>query len=292
MRKKTFWAFFKLIRLNCVRAYFFIVPGVFLSGLLAGDLYGFQWEYLVAFIIVFLSAVGSFAFNDYYDFEVDKRNNRRDRPLVLGLLSKRVALITGLASFSLILLLSLFLNLLAKALVLASLPLFFLYSLGLKRMFLFKNAIIAYAYAATILFGSLVSDAALEPLIAYFAAMGFIVGLAVEIMLDIGSVQRDKDTRIQTVPTRFGVKMAAQLSVVLYVAIMILDPLPFFVMIDPRLYTDYAFLLLILIPVISYFFISKLLMKDQSKKSIFQLNKRLSATMQIGCMAYLIGVLF
>ena len=63
-------------------------------------------------------------------------------------------------------------------------------------------------------------------------------------------------------------------------------------MIDPRLYTDYAFLLLILIPVISYFFISKLLMKDQSKKSIFQLNKRLSATMQIGCMAYLIGVLF
>jgi len=155
------------------------VPGVFLSGLLAGDLYGFQWEYLVAFIIVFLSAVGSFAFNDYYDFEVDKRNNRRDRPLVLGLLSKRVALITGLASFSLILLLSLFLNPLAKALVLASLPLFFLYSLGLKRMFLFKNAIIAYAYAATILFGSLVSDAALEPLIVYFAAMGFIVGLAV-----------------------------------------------------------------------------------------------------------------
>jgi geranylgeranylglycerol-phosphate geranylgeranyltransferase len=246
----------------------------------------------VAFLIVFLSAVGSFAFNDYNDFEVDKRNDRYDRPLVLGLLPRRVALMIGLVSFFLVLLLSLFLNLLAMSLVLVSLPLFFLYSLGLKRMFLVKNAIIAYAYVATILFGSLVSDAILEPLILYFAAMGFIVGIAFEIMLDIGDVEGDKELGIETLSTKFGMKTAAQVSVVLYGAIMILDPLPFFVMVDPSLFLDYAFLLLILVPVVSYFFISKSLMKDQSKTTVFQLKKRVLLTMQVGSMAYLIGVLF
>lgn len=288
MGDKAFRAFFKLIRLDYS---LFSAFGVFLSGLLTGDLHGFQTEYLLSFFIVFLSAGGAFAFNDYYDFEVDKRNDRYDRPLVMRLLPKRVALITGLGSFSLALLLSLFLNLLALFLVLVSLPLFFLYSLGMKRIILFKNALIAYAYVATILFGSLVSDAIIEPVIVYFAAMGFIVGLAFEIMLDVGDVGGDKELGIETLSTRFETETAAQVSVILYGAIMILDPLPFFVMIDPRLYMDYAFLLLVLIPVVSYFFISKSLMKNQSKKSVFQLKKRVFMTMQVGCMAYLVGVL-
>jgi geranylgeranylglycerol-phosphate geranylgeranyltransferase len=288
MRAKAVQAFSKLIRLDNS---LFGAFAVLLSGLYAGDLRGFQFEYLVAFLIVFLSAAGSFAINDYCDFEVDKRNNRHDRPLVLGLPSRRAALMTGLVSFSLILLLSLFLNLLAISLVLVSLPLFFIYSLGLKRMILVKNILIAYAYVATILFGSLVSDAILEPLIVYFATMAFIVGLAFEITLDIGDIEGDKELGIETISTRFGTETAAQLSVVLYGVIMILDPLPFFIMINPSLYMDYAFLLLILIPVVSYFLISKSLMKDQSKKNVFQLKKRVFVTMQVGCTAYLIGVL-
>ncbi len=288
MREKAFGAFFKLIRLDYS---LFGASGVFLSGLLAGDLYGFQWEYLAAFFVVFLSAVGSFAFNDYFDFEVDRRNRRYDRPLVLGLLSKKVALITGLVSFSLVLLLLLFLNSLALLLVLVSLPFFFFYNLGMKKMILFKNILIAYAYVATILFGSIVSDSVVELLIVYFAAMGFIVGLAFEIMLDIGDVEGDRELGIETLSTRFGMKTAAQVSVVLYAAIMILDPLPFITMIDSRLFMDCKFLLLILIPVVSYFFISKSLMKNQGKSSIFQLKKRVFVTMQIGSIAYIIGVL-
>lgn len=288
MRAESVKAFLKLIRPEYS---LFLAASVFLSGLLAGDLHGFQLEYLVAFLIVFLTAAGSFAVNDYYDFEVDKRNERYDRPLVLGLLPRRAALMTGLVSFSLVLILSLLLNLLAMALVLVSLPLFFLYSMGLKRIFIVKNAVIAYAYVAIIFLGSLVSDAILEPLILYFAAMGFIDAWAFEIMLDIGDVDGDNELGIKTLSTRFGVKTAAQVSVLLYGLIMILDPLPFFVMIDSRLYLDYVFLLLILIPVVSYFFASKLLMQNQSKQNIFRLKKRVFLIMQIGCMAYLIGVL-
>lgn len=280
--------FSKLIRLEYS---LFGTFGVFLSGLLAGDLHGLQLEYLVAFLIVFLSAAGAFAFNDYYDFEADKRNNRLDRPLVSELLARRTALMTGLVSFLSIILLSLFLNLSAMALVFVSLPLFFLYSLGLKRIILVKNALIAYAYVATIFLGSIVSDATIEPLILYFATMGFIVGLAFEIMLDISDVEGDNAAGVETISTNFGSKTAALASVVLYSIIMFLDPLPFFVMIDYRLHMDYIFLLLILIPVISYSFISKSLIKDQSKKNVFRLKKKVFLTMQVGCIAYIVGVL-
>jgi geranylgeranylglycerol-phosphate geranylgeranyltransferase len=288
MSAETVNAYFTLIRLDYS---LFAALNVLLSGILAGDLRGLQREYLIAFVIVFLTAAGSFAFNDYYDFEVDQKNRRTDRPLVLGLLSKSVALITASISFFAIILLSLFLNPPAVALVLLSVPLFILYSFGLKRLLIVKNALIAYAFVATILLGSLVSDAVLEPLIVYFAAMGFIVGLAFEIMLDIGDVEGDDALGIKTISTRFGVKTAAFTSVVLYRVIMIMDPLPFFVLIDSRLYRDFVFLVLILVPIASYFFVSQLLLKDQSKQSVFQLKKRVFLTMRVGCTAYLIGVL-
>lgn len=287
MREKRFWAFLKLIR---VEYSLFGASGVFLSGFLAGDLLGFQPEYLMAFFVVFFSAIGSFALNDYCDFEVDQRNRRYDRPLVSGSLSKEVAVTTAVASFSMVLLFSRFLNSPAMILVLVSLPFFIFYILGLKKIVLVKNVLIAYAYVATIFLGSLVSDSIVEPLIVYFAAMGFIVGLAFEIMLDIGDVEGDKDLGIETLSTRLGMKTAAQVSVFLYALIMILDPFPFIVMIDPRLHMDVVFVFLVLIPVVSYFFTSKSLMNDQSKSRIFQLKKRVFVTMQVGSIAYLIGV--
>ena len=123
MQRNVLWAFFKLVRLDYS---LFGSLGVFLSGFLAADLHGFQQEYLVAFLIVLFSAVGSFAFNDYYDFEVDTKNNRLDRPLVVRSIPKKSALIVGSITFFLAVLLSLLLNSPAMSLVLVSLPLFFL----------------------------------------------------------------------------------------------------------------------------------------------------------------------
>ena len=289
LKKGVFRAFFRLIRLDYS---FFSAFGVFLSGLLAGDLVGFQIEYLVVFFVVFFSAIGAFAFNDYFDFEADKLNKRSDRPLVLGLLSGKLALIIGVFSFFLVIFLSLFLNPFSMFLVLLSLPLFYLYSLGLERIFFVKNILIGYAFLATIFLGSLVSDSALEPLIIYFGVMGFIVGLAFEVMLDIGDVKGDTTLRVETLAVKLGIKSAAKISVSLFVAIMVLDLLPFVVLIDSRLYLDYVFLSLIFIPVYSYFFVAKSLIRDQSKSKIFQLKKRVFFTMQMGSFAYLVGVLF
>ena len=280
--------FLKLIRIElCV----FGTIGFFVSGILAGDLVGFQTEYLLGFLIIFLSEAGAFAINDYFDYEIDKNNNRRDRPLVLGLISRRTALITAIVLFLIVIILSLFLNSIATIIALISVPIFYIYSMGLKKKVLIKNLLIAYSYAVTILFGSLVSDALLEPIIVYFAIMGFIVGLGSEIMFDIADIEGDKKLGINTIPNKYGLKIAAVISVILYSIIIVMDPLPFFIFIDSRLYFDLLFLILILIPVISYVFLSISLLKNQSKENTLKLRKLIFVIMQIGTLAYLVGVL-
>jgi len=288
MFKEKIIGFLKLVRIElCV----FGTIGFFVSGVLAGDLIGFQVEYLIGFLIIFLSEAGAFAINDYIDYEIDVKNNRSDRPLVLGLITRKTALLTAIIILLIDFALVLFLNAFAASLALISIPLFYIYSLGLKKKILVKNILIAYSYTGTIIFGSLVTDAILEPLIIYFALMGFIVGLGSEIMFDIADVEGDKELGINTIPNKFGLKTAAKVSVVLYIIIIVMDPLPFFILIDSRLYFDPLFLILILIPVISYIFLSISLLKNQTKENTLKLRKLIFVIMQVGVLSYLIGVL-
>ena len=166
-----------------------------------------------------------------------------------------------------------------------------MYSIKLKRILFVNNALIASAYVITLFLGTLVSDNLVEPLILYFAMMSFIVGLATEIMINIIDVEGDKALKIETLSTRFGIKRAAQTSAFLYLLIAILDPLPFFLLIDSRLYLDYLFLLAILLPIASYLSSVKDLLREQTPKRIFKLKRRIIITMQVGSIAYLLGVL-
>ena len=118
--------------------------------------------------------------------------------------------------------------------------------------------------------------------------MGFIVGLGSEIMFEIADIEGDKELGINSIPNKFGLKAAAKVSVVFYI---IMDPLPFFVLIDSRLYFDLLFLVLILIPVISYVFLSISLLKKQTKENTLKLRKLIFVIMQVGVLSYLIGVL-
>ncbi len=291
MFKHKFFGFLQLTRLGIS---LFGCVGLVISGILAEDLEGFQVEYLIAFFIVLISASGAFAINDYYDFEVDKANNRRDRPLVSGLISRKTALITAISSFLIVIFFSFFLNFIAMILVFISLPIFYVYSMGLKKKLYVKNILIAFSYLSTIFLGSLIIDSYLEPLIIYYAIMGFIVGLATEIMFDIADVKGDNEQGINTISTRFGTKRAAQISILFYIVIIILDPLPFFINIegnDPRLYLDFMFLMLILIPVIFYIIISRSLLKKQNRFNILKLRNLVFFTMQFGSISYLLGVL-
>ena len=162
MLKEKILGFLKLIRLGVS---LFGCIGLFVSGILAEDFKGFQVEYLIAFFIVIISASGAFAVNDYFDYELDKINNRKDRPLVSGLISRKIALTTAIISFVIVVLLSILLNLASTILVVISLTIFYVYSIGLKKKLLFKNFLIAFSYLSTIFLGALIIDSDLEPLI-------------------------------------------------------------------------------------------------------------------------------
>ena len=285
---KNIGALFELLRW---KHSLLIAAGLIVSGILSGDLAGLQPEYVVGFIIAFLIASGSFAINDFYDVKIDALNGKQDRPLVSGLLNKRQALLTAIVAFVAVFFLTFLINPAAQILVMASLSTYYLYSISLKKIFFLKNVLIAGAYPVVILLGTILTDSIIEPLIIYFALMGFIVGLAAEILADIADVDGDGMHGINTLATRLGVAAAARVSVVLFTVIIVMDPLPFFIELDANLNTDYIFLLVVLIPMLSYFFISRALMDKTGPDVVRGLKKRVINTMQIGSAAYIIGVL-
>ncbi|RLG33001.1 prenyltransferase, partial [Methanosarcinales archaeon] len=80
-----------------------------------------------------LLEAGTFALNDYYDFEVDRKNNRLDRPLVTGKITPREAFLIGWLLTALGLIVALFLT--VPCIILAYLAAIFgiLYDIKLKE---------------------------------------------------------------------------------------------------------------------------------------------------------------
>ena len=68
MFKEKITGFLKLTRFGIS---LFGCIGLFVSGILAGDLKGLQLEYIIAFLIIIISGSGAFAINDYFDYEID-----------------------------------------------------------------------------------------------------------------------------------------------------------------------------------------------------------------------------
>ena len=64
-------AFAQLVRIEYS---LFSASGIFISGVISRDLQGIQIEYLIVFVILFFTAMASFALNDYYDLEIDTKN--------------------------------------------------------------------------------------------------------------------------------------------------------------------------------------------------------------------------
>ncbi len=280
--------FVRLMRLERAAS---AVAGVVITGVVVRDLATFQWSYVVACLAVFFSALANFALNDYRDIEIDRLNNRQDRPLVNGVIAPADAVRVTIASSSLAYALALWMNPIPRAMIMIGLPVSLAYNLHLKKHLVFKNLFTGLANAGVILLGSLVADAAVEPLAVYLAAVVFFFSLSYEVMLDIADVEGDAAYGVETVASRFGRRNAAWISVLIGLGAVIADPFPFFVHVDNRLVQDYLFLVLILIPVLNRLRISAALLRDQSPDNVRDLKKGLFRNLQLGGLCYLLGVL-
>ena len=287
--------------MNRVRAYIGLfrleraisaVMGVLLTGVVVKDLTGFSLVYAYACLSVFFSALANFVLNDIHDLEIDRFNERQDRPLATGVIDRKTAMYLAGICTILALSFALLLPVTPRILILVGLPISLAYNIHLKRFLIFKNLFTGLANVGVILIGGILIDNHIEPLVYYLALVGFFFSLRYEVMLDIADVKGDQAKGVDTIPGRFGVANAAWFSVIIGLGAVFANPMPFFVRFDSRLFHDPLFLGLVLVSVVNRLIISRELLMDQSPANVKRLKKRLFRNLQMGGFGYLIGFLF
>ena len=69
-----------------------IAIAILIGSLIAARTFPAFDKFILTFFTALFLEASTFALNDYYDFEIDKKNKRIDRPLVRGDISKNTAL--------------------------------------------------------------------------------------------------------------------------------------------------------------------------------------------------------
>lgn len=265
--------------------------GVFLSLIIAYKrLPG--WDVAVGGMLgAILAEMGSFALNDYFDVEVDKKNNRMDRPIVRGDITKNEALLVFIVTS---LLSVVFISYLGwgATIVLVVLVIFgVLYNYKLKEYGIWGNIYISFTMASPFLFGSVLFGSSYVLLT--LSVIAFFVGLGREIMKGIMDVEGDALRNVRTVARTWGETKAKFIAIALYVAGMLLSPIPFFVRgVDSAFYHDpiYAAFSLASIAVLCYVCYS--LLKSHDVKTIGRMRGVTLVAMMLALAGFFLGALF
>ncbi len=184
---------------------------------------------ILSLLVPIFSEMGSFALNDYLDIETD-RLNKKDRPLVKGTISPRFALYFSIASLMLSTLIAYFINMAAFAIALAFNIIAVAYNWKLKDTPLLGNSYIALTMAIPFIFGNFVVSDTLSQTALVLAALGFVAGLAREIIKSVQDMEGDIRARgSKTLPVIIGRRPALISAVVLYLLFIPLSAAPFFI---------------------------------------------------------------
>ncbi len=204
------------------------------------------------FTALFLEA-STFALNDYYDFEIDKKNKREDRPLVRGDLSKNAALYLFIILFPLGIISSYFVNLSCFIIALITAIFAIFYDIILKKIKLLGNFFIAYVMAIPFVFGAAsilpINDLSLNlsPAVLIAAFIAFLSGVGREIMKDVMDYKGDKEEGVKSFPKYIGINKSNIIAAVFYITAILLSFLPFLYDIFEFYYLNYLYLIVVLI---------------------------------------------
>jgi geranylgeranylglycerol-phosphate geranylgeranyltransferase len=177
---------------NCLMAAFAVLIGSFLY--LKLDL-PLVWQ-PVAFAMgaAFLITGAGNAINDYFDVEAD-RLNRPDRPIPLGKVSIKGALVYSIILFIAGILLAAFTTNLAFGIAILNSVLLFIYSWSLQHKTFFGNFTVAYLTGSTFLFGGAAVGNIQLPLL--FGLLAALATFSREIVKDIEDIEGDSKTFIK-----------------------------------------------------------------------------------------------
>lgn len=244
--------------------------------------------FIFALVPPILVSMGSFAINDYFDIDVDRKNRRNDRPLVNGSFSKRDAAIVTALCFLVGIAISALINIYSFIIVLVFAVFAYLYSYKLKETLLIGNIYIAFTMVIPFLYGNYVVSNALNANIILISIVIFLSGLAREIHGMIRDFKGDfKARQIKSLVYYVGRRMSAYLAFLLYMEAIGVSLFMFFFLMP------FAFNLVYLIPIllvdIILLYVSVMHLMKKQDKSKFKLYRNLSlGAMALALITYLV----
>ncbi len=207
---------------------------------------------ILGFLTALFMEVGTFSLNDYFDYEVDLKNKRMDRPLVRGDLKKGDALIIAGIAIPIGVATALFINKICFFIALINALLAILYDAKLKEIKVIGNFYIAFTMAIPFIFGSAIGQ--IKTIVYFFSFLAFFAGAGREILKDVMDFEGDKIRKTKSFPFYLGIKKANLLASFFILIAMVASVIPFFFNIDERYYNNPVFLipLLVSLSIFSY----------------------------------------
>jgi len=265
-----------------------ILVGSFIGGKSLPDIHIFMFAFFTALFL----ETSTFALNDYYDLDIDKKNMRKDRPLVRGELHPKTALYLFLVLFPLGILCSFFVNAMCFLIALVTGIFGVLYDVRIKKIKMLGNIYIAYIMAIPFIFGGAMTAKDFFPLdiphvVYVLALMAFLSGLGREIMKDVMDFKGDQEGDVKSLPKYIGVYRSNIVSALLYTVAVSLSFLPFLVNTYSGYHHNLYYLSIIVVADMMFLFTSLQLVFNKDVDIRFHRRFTLAAIF-IGLLAFLI----
>lgn len=256
---------------------------ILIGALIAGGIPDVK-KYFFAFLTALFLEMGAFALNDYFDYEVDKKNRRMDRPLVRGDLKPSSAMAIYLIFSPIGMLSSLMVNKTCFYIALINLVIATIYDVKLKEIKVIGNFYIAFVMAIPFVFGAVAVREDVPSIVYFFAFLAFLSGGGREIIKDVMDFEGDKLRGTKSFPHYFGIKKSNEIASVFILLAIALSFIPFFFKIDSRYYGNILFLSFLIISNSIFIYSISLILKNDGRARKYTL-----AAMFIALIAFLAG---
>lgn len=181
---------------------------------------------LSAFISVFFISGAILVLNDYFDVETD-RINAPHRPIPMGLVSPRQALVWAIIIWLAGLIISYTININSFLLAILLSIIGFVYNRFFKKSGLPGNLLVSFSVGMTFIYGGASVGYAFNQTVLFFALIAGLVDLGEEIAADAMDAEGDRLINSQSIALLHGSKRAIKISFVLFLIVIILSSLPF-----------------------------------------------------------------
>lgn len=271
-----------------------IAIAVLIGSLIAGKALPAIDKFTLTFFTALLLEASTFALNDYFDLDIDKKNKRKDRPLVRGDIQPKTALYLFFILFPIGIICSYFVNSTCFIIALITALFAILYDTNLKKTKLLGNFFIAYTMAIPFIFGgaAVLEEKAfsinIPPVIFIIALIAFLTGSGREIMKDVMDFEGDKEKGVKSFPKYIGIYKSNILSAIFYLLAIALSFIPFFINSFEFYYLNYYYLTIV--------FLTDVMLLSTSLQLIFKKKINMNfyrrftlIAIFIGLIAFLIG---